>query len=1084
MSTSFYHDGRPVRPGDTAVPFLLVVDSNSKTAVVRGGAVRVMDATSPVISGFAVRQHSAGYSFYPDAGIVRDDTRLSVRVYHVVALASASLDADALLGLVQNAGHAGMFGFHNVAANEPGTNISLANIPGLQTSKVYDPVTTSFRDIAEGDVIRNYLLAANPETNADNVRTMASAVATQAWIVADKTSPSGLNAVSIGAVTNEAISVNNLDAIVDGGDGVASVSLFHNTVQDLATATATGPFSPTGAYNITGLDDATLYHVWVSATDGNNVSGPTLVGSATTLDSTDPVISGFDVSQTTPYTFTASAGTISDNAPGPLQACLVMAATPMTTDALETIHASVQGTAKNSSISYAVGGNAVISSIGLTTTQLWSGSEFVAISDSSPAHLYAHLLVRDSSGNYNSAVHPGAAIAVLDSTPPRFAGTAALSASGSDKINVAWDAGITDGRGLYTAAVYYSQTPPASAAAADVESWKAAASTVTRAISNLASLAAPGNVEITGLVAGTTYYAYLCATDAAGNAGNFATTPPSVATEDDAPDTGTQLPFDAAGLTTLSHTDPRGVTYRVTRAPKNQIMTFSPYSAASDPTKNLDRYTLMIPVAAAQRYSSILEDRFRIYLHAGQHPQPQLQYNVPQLFYISTPNASYPVSGLQNHLDKYHVLSVSYDGTTVAFHLHMADGAAVFSGMTNATYGPQTSGLAISSLRFDVETDNADRIYYVAPPRVFARALSSAEIQAQAEDMLRAPLPTLSLVASVTASGGTPAGLFDNNFGWNANAWVVSGTDNHADISFVGPIRISRIRVFSLGQNGREHSMPTAIEVYGDPAGANTKIFEKTNVASTGQFLNTSDWVFVGAHATLGSTYQTYYLDLHVNASQAYRSVRFRMIGSTSQGFQDVLEMQIFGERQDLVPPGSQTIDFNVASASAFLAANADKFASPAIEGAGQPPSANLTFDPATKTLTMAGANLATAFVNLSGGEFTMIARFRSLNYTYLLDHNGVNQYYGIEGGNSLYRLNTALAPSSTEFRTLVMRGQGNTQYVDVFGQNGAAIVSRTATRTAYAKVAWWLSGAENIQLQKLVVSTTFVPNAEVTLYL
>ena len=113
-----------------------------------------------------------------------------------------------------------------------------------------------------------------------------------------------------------------------------------------------------------------------------------------------------------------------------------------------------------------------------------------------------------------------------------------------------------------------------------------------------------------------------------------------------------------------------------------------------------------------------------------------------------------------------------------------------------------------------------------------------------------------------------------------------------------------------------------------------------------------------------------------------------------------------------------------------------------------------------------------------------MIARFRSLNYTYLLDHNGVNQYYGIEGGNSLYRLNTALAPSSTEFRTLVMRGQGNTQYVDVFGQNGAAIVSRTATRTAYAKVAWWLSGAENIQLQKLVVSTTFVPNAEVTLYL
>jgi hypothetical protein len=54
LSTKFYHDGTPVIPGDVAVPVLLVVDANNKTAMVRGSPITVRDLDAPVSTAQAL----------------------------------------------------------------------------------------------------------------------------------------------------------------------------------------------------------------------------------------------------------------------------------------------------------------------------------------------------------------------------------------------------------------------------------------------------------------------------------------------------------------------------------------------------------------------------------------------------------------------------------------------------------------------------------------------------------------------------------------------------------------------------------------------------------------------------------------------------------------------------------------------------------------------------------------------------------------------------------------------------------------------------------------------------------------------
>jgi hypothetical protein len=133
-----------------------------------------------------------------------------------------------------------------------------------------------------------------------------------------------------------------------------------------------------------------------------------------------------------------------------------------------------------------------------------------------------------------SSVQSVGPVNTVDNVAPTYSGTLTLTAEGETSIKVTWSTGFTDGRGITDAKVYYGTTAPTSTSAADLALWKSATTTYNQTVTT-AAIAASGNAPVTGLTAGTTYYAYLSVQDAAGNAADFATSPASVATEDDAP---------------------------------------------------------------------------------------------------------------------------------------------------------------------------------------------------------------------------------------------------------------------------------------------------------------------------------------------------------------------------------------------------------------------------------------------------------------------------------------------------------------------------------------------------------------------
>eukprot|EP00873_Tetraselmis_striata_P033847 jgi/Tetstr1/454111/TSEL_041030.t1 len=520
LSSGTYHDGEAVAPGDTVVPVLAVVDANRKTTFVRGSAVTILDLQAPAVSGFAVTQDGSGYTFAPSAGTVRDYTHEAVSVYHVIALAGeGALNATELLALVQAPGNAGQFGSATVSPNTPGQEVALSGL-SLGTSKVYGG--GSFREIAEGDVVRNYLLAVNPESNTDNAGTLAASSALSTGAVADRTPPAGLGSVTLGAPTNDQIPVQNLDAITDAGDGVSSISVFYNTADDFGGATEVAGVSPP-TYNLSGLSGVTEYHVWVTATDGTNAAAEVKVGTATTLDAVDPVISMFDASQTSGYAFAADAGTLSDNANGPLKAYMLLAASQQTTGDLRAILVTnshkdtMEAGAKDEAFAYTAPGAVSVSSLGLSATQYWTGSAWAAISDAAPAaphQLWAHLYVMDSSGNDGSAVSAGSIKTVADVTAPAFGGSLTAAASGQTAITVSGLSGWSDGRELASVTAYCGETAPSSDGVADVETWAGLGTTFS------ASAVSPGtddSAEVTGLAAGTAYHVRSLATDGGGN---------------------------------------------------------------------------------------------------------------------------------------------------------------------------------------------------------------------------------------------------------------------------------------------------------------------------------------------------------------------------------------------------------------------------------------------------------------------------------------------------------------------------------------------------------------------------------------
>ena len=533
LSTNIYHDGMPILPGDVAVPVLLVVDTNNKIAMVRGSPITVRDLQAPVLSDVSTAQAPSGYSFAPAEGTVADFTSGDVKVYHVLVLAGQAAMSAAQLAALVAASAPGDFGEVTLSPNVPGLQVLLSELGPLATSRVYAGAGPVFRAVREGDTVVSYVLAVDDSQ-------LKSVAAAPPIAVDDRTPPSGLDKVTLGAPSATTIPVQNLDKITDGGDGVQSLSLFYGTSSDIASAAPVpdNPIPPTASYNIAGLDDATVYNVWVAATDGKNAAAPVALGSARTMDATDPVISAFDVAQGEGYTFTATAGTVVDNAAGPLMAYLVLCASPQTTEQLEAIDkAAVNTESKNEAVAYAANASASVSAMSLSTSQYWTGSAFASISESAPAaphQLWAHLLVVDAAGNAGSSQNAGAIKTVSDRTEPAFTGTVALTAEqSSTSVKAAWSAAFADARGITEGRVYYSTTAPANPTASGVTAWKAAATTYYMDVSPLSSLGATGSATVTGLTMGTTYHVYMCVKDVAGNELNVATTPDSVTTVDE-----------------------------------------------------------------------------------------------------------------------------------------------------------------------------------------------------------------------------------------------------------------------------------------------------------------------------------------------------------------------------------------------------------------------------------------------------------------------------------------------------------------------------------------------------------------------
>eukprot|EP00873_Tetraselmis_striata_P034001 jgi/Tetstr1/454265/TSEL_041184.t1 len=531
LTASTYANGVSVYPGDKVVPILVVSDGNGKVRMVRGDAVSVRDAAPPVIADFAIAQAAGGYTLAPSSGTVVDATREAVVLHHVVA-AAADLSSADLLALVADGANAGKFGTATISSNTPGAETALPGLSGLATDQVY--AGGAFRAIAEGDVVHSYLMAVNPASNTDNDGALV-AITTAAdgtLSLADRTPPTGLESVALpdpespgyfeGSVTGTSAMLTGLDAIADGGDGVASITVTYGTSATLsdesnAALVLTGAQAPPGTYNISPLEQATTYHVWVSATDGINAAAAVKVGTVTTLDTTDPVIAGFNVSQDpVGYTFSATAGTVADNAAGDLQAFLVLATSLMSTEQLRALAGEAgaglaEAGARNLAHAYPGGGvGAPVSGLGLSAATYHDGDGFVPVTEASPP-LYAHLLVLDGSANANSAVNAGGAVEVADRTPPTGLESVALpdpgspgyvegSITGTSAVLTGLDAIADGGDGVASITVTYGTS-------ATFEDEGNAAVVLTGA------QAPPGTYTLSPLQDATTYHVWVSATD-------------------------------------------------------------------------------------------------------------------------------------------------------------------------------------------------------------------------------------------------------------------------------------------------------------------------------------------------------------------------------------------------------------------------------------------------------------------------------------------------------------------------------------------------------------------------------------------
>eukprot|EP00873_Tetraselmis_striata_P033827 jgi/Tetstr1/454091/TSEL_041010.t1 len=534
LTSHVYADGSAVSPGDVAVPVLLVQDSDNKVTMVRGAPVHIYDRQPPAVSGLS-------------SGLSAQD------VYNAAAAGVANAD----------------FGYVLVEGYAAGGEVALAShAASLGTARVHDGA--SFAAVAEGDTVYPYILAVDGAS-------LKGSAASAGLAVADRTPPSGLDSVAIGAVSSTSVQLTGLDGITDGV-GVDAVTITYGTADDVGDAGNTHiVLSAPGigaTYNIESLDDATTYYLWVQAADAaGNAAAAVRVGSVATPDATDPTISGFDVSQGAGggnYTFSTSAGTVADNVDGAIDAYLVMSpSAALDASALQTLAgpggASLQSSAKAIDYAYtSAPGTFAVGALSLSTDRYHDGTGFAAITEAAP-DLYAYLLVVDAASNASSAINAGGAKAVADRTAPSFSGTLVASANGSDAITVSGLDGWSDGgSGLAGVTAHCGTTAPASDAAADVASWAALVTTVSASVASVGD----ASVDVPGLTANTPYYVRATASDSAGNASDAAATAAATVSTDPEESTthteGFPVEHTVAVPQTVSDVSSQGLDYATT----------------------------------------------------------------------------------------------------------------------------------------------------------------------------------------------------------------------------------------------------------------------------------------------------------------------------------------------------------------------------------------------------------------------------------------------------------------------------------------------------------------------------------------
>lgn len=241
LTVSKYSDGTPVRAGDTVVPCIFV-DSNGQMSSFRGEPVSIDDMLVPAVSAeYAVTQTTRSYQFSRSHGTVTDDSSGLLKVYLVVTLHNAT--TTFLHGLISSFSTG--YSVVEITDYVRDTPVQLDTL-ALSSSSVYDSETSAFREIKEADSVYAHIVAMDP-------RGLFVSQSVFVNPVADWTPPTGLGGVTLGNVTANSIIVTNLNSIVDGGDGVSSITIHYGTSSTFGAGTEMATFAP----SLVGL-----HHQW------------------------------------------------------------------------------------------------------------------------------------------------------------------------------------------------------------------------------------------------------------------------------------------------------------------------------------------------------------------------------------------------------------------------------------------------------------------------------------------------------------------------------------------------------------------------------------------------------------------------------------------------------------------------------------------------------------------------------------------------------------------------------------------------------------------------------------------------------